>query len=306
MIGYRKVDYRSIRKHNRPVSLWESHKEDLGKELDLRQKPEGYRSHGELKLIGIDTGENGFFTRAEFEAITYMGQMEFVTPEEIAQNVIFEICGNSTGKDVIAAIDGAVMDPSYRAGYIRKHALDEMARKEQEKGIPSIAIGELGPPQLSKLLYETYLLQKHFAKVADLAEVKSTPAQIAAMLEKYVMDNEIQGIITSLGLPILLADGKTILRGPTINIPESKVHAKVKVDSVEDIDTWAKQGWVDLRPENIKKWIERARKMLNSQSEHTEGSASFNFSAYKEDTLKTGEVVGWIFINEFEGYRVKF
>ena len=36
-----------------------------------------------FESVFIDTGENGIFSRGEFEAITTEGQMEFVTPEEI-------------------------------------------------------------------------------------------------------------------------------------------------------------------------------------------------------------------------------
>lgn len=305
MIGYRRVDRRPIKKFRNPVKRWESKKETLATNLVLRQNAEQYQAKGDLELIGIDTGENGFFTRAEFEAITYMYQMEFVTPEEIAQNVIFEICGDNTGKDVIAAIDGAVMDPSYRAGCIRQNAIDEMEYLEEKEGIPSIAIGELGPPQLSKLLYETYLLQRHYPTLEALVSDKLTAQEMAQTLEKHVLDDEIQGIITSLGLPILLSDGKTILRGPSINIPESKVHAKVAINSSDDVDQWAKQGWVDLRKENMEVWKKRAQRMLESQTDFAEGSARFNPGTYMSKVFKTGEVVGWIFINEFDGYRVK-
>jgi hypothetical protein len=40
--------------------------------------------------VFIDTGENGLFSRGEFEAIATPGQMEFVTPEEIADVVVRE------------------------------------------------------------------------------------------------------------------------------------------------------------------------------------------------------------------------
>ena len=66
------------------------------------------RSHGDqdvpLKIIGADTGENGFFSIGEFQAITYPRQMEYVTPEECARTVILEILGASTGRDVLSAM----------------------------------------------------------------------------------------------------------------------------------------------------------------------------------------------------------
>ncbi len=306
MIGYKKVDWRPIKKFRSPVKQMEAKKEILGKSITLRQDPATYKNEGNLQLVGIDTGENGFFTRAEFEAITYLNQMEFVTPEEIAYNVLRELTGSNTGKDVIGAIDGAVMDPSYRAGYIRQDAINAMQMMEEDKGIPSIAIGELGPPQLSKFLYETYLLQQHFNSIEELGDDSFSAKEMSEKLERFVQDSPIQKIITSLGLPILLPDGKTILRGPTIAIPESKVHATVNIGNEKDIDKWAKQGWIDLRVENMEVWKKRAKTILTAQqNSHAQGSSGYTPEIYKHKRIHTGEMVGWIFINEFDGLRVK-
>ena len=50
-------------------------------------RPEGDdgQARARCTLPCVNTGENGIFTRGEFEAITALGQMEFVTPEEIAR-----------------------------------------------------------------------------------------------------------------------------------------------------------------------------------------------------------------------------
>ncbi len=306
MIGYRKVDYRAIKKHRAPVKRKEPIRETLSTELHLRKDANDFKENGDLQLVGIDTGENGFFTRAEFEAITYLNQMEFVTPEEIAELVLKEISGANTGKDVIGAIDSSVLNPSYRAGYIRQDAINAMEMMEDEKGVPSIAIGELGPPQLSKFLYEVHILQHFFDTVAELADESYTAEEMAERAEKYVMENDIREIITSLGLPVLLRDGKTILRGPSIAIPESKVHANVKIENASSIDEWARQGWVDLRVENMRVWKARAKKMMASQNKiYNIGSSAYGPDVYKHKKLHTGEVVGWIFINEFGGQRIK-
>lgn len=304
MIGYRKIDFRAIRKFRNPIKKWETKQESVGDTLVLHDQQDKYKDNGSLELVGIDTGENGFFTKDEFEAISYLNQMEFVTPEEIATLVIREINGANTGKDVISAIDGSVLDPSYRAGYIRQNALDELRELEDTKGIPSVAIGELGPPQLSKFLYEVHLLKQFYPLVEELAGAK--PSDVASKVEKYLLENsELQGIVTSLGLPVLLKDGKTILRGPTIHIPESKVDASIKVNGEADIDSWAKQGWIDLRESNMRTWVERAQKMMQSHSgDHIEGSSVYARHIYTSRYLKTGEVVGWIFINEFDGGRI--
>ncbi len=305
MIGHKRITFKKINKFRQPVVLCESKEETVGKTLTVRQRVSDYKSKGNLELVGVDTGENGFFSRGEYEAITYMDSMEFVTPEEIARNVLYELCGHNTGKDVIAAIDGAVMDPSYRAGYIRQSAIDQMLEMENSKGIPSIAIGELGPPQLSKLLYEAYLLQSVYPTLEEWADRKNSPEQMSKKVVDFLNKHEAKDIITSLGLSILLPDGKTIVRGHTMYIPESKVHATVDVKS-EDLDSWAKQGWIDLRNENFAKWKERAKRMIDSREQKfVEGSAAFGPAHYTSKSLKTGEIVGWILSTEFDGSRQK-
>ena len=58
--------------------------------------------------------------------------MEFVTPEEIAQYLIFEIEGGNTGHDIINALDNAVLGPSYRAGMMRHWAMEWMSELEEQ------------------------------------------------------------------------------------------------------------------------------------------------------------------------------
>ena len=61
-----------------------------------------------LKAPYIDTGENGIFSKGEFEAITDEGQMEFITPEEIAMDVEQEIWWKQ-GSDIVSALDSTVL-----------------------------------------------------------------------------------------------------------------------------------------------------------------------------------------------------
>ena len=70
-----------------------------------------------------------------------MGQMEYITPEEIAQVVVHEIRGANTGQDIISALDGSVLNPSYKAGLLRNAAMHDLAAAEADNGIPSIALG---------------------------------------------------------------------------------------------------------------------------------------------------------------------
>ena len=76
-------------------------------------------AEGVLQSVFIDTGENGLFSIGEYTAITALRQMEAITPQEVADLVIAELAGRSTGRDVVAAISGALAGPSYRAGALR-------------------------------------------------------------------------------------------------------------------------------------------------------------------------------------------
>ncbi|MEW5719369.1 MAG: hypothetical protein AB1817_12120 [Chloroflexota bacterium] len=304
MIGYADVTMRAISERGEPVFVYNSQNEALGDTLTLRDATARYKKRGKLHMVIIDTGENGLFTKGEFEAITSLRQMEFITPEEIARKVVLEIQGANTGADVIAAIDGAVLDPTYRAGYLRRAALEEIARLENETGVPSVALGQLGPPELSKLLYEAHLLKARYHTLKRVLTQK--PKQIADALYRYVLrQNDLRQTITSVGLPILAPDGKHILRGPFIRIPE-RADTNVVPLTRDAIDQYARKGWVDLRAENFVVWKERIEKMRRAQQQlRGRGSAAITMEAYLDEEIRIGDVVAWVFNNEEIGYRIK-
>jgi len=304
LIGYRKVDYRIIKRFGKSQMIYQSQIENLDQQIDISAKPD-FEPKVELMMAGVDTGENGFFTLGEFEAITSLGQMEFITPEEIAQNVVLEIKGCNTGKDVIATIDAAIMDPSYRAGFLRSPVINELKILEKKTKSHSVALGQLGPPELSKLLFEAHLLKLKFNSLKHVLEYK--PDEISETLYNYIKTDEIRDLITSIGIPILCPDGKTIYRGPKINIPEYKGDYLVELDA-EKIDQWARKGWVDLRVENFEIWHARFEQMIYSSSAFcNEGSAAITLKTYLFHEIRIGEIVAWIFNNDpqIKGYRIK-
>lgn len=337
MIGYRKVGFEPVRGPQwRPdpeangdeparfvtgdvIDLWEAQAQSLGESLDNAPNFDGYApvtgSEGseQLQLPCLNTGENGIFTRGEFEAITALGQMEFVTPEEIADLVVLEIAGNNTGRDVISGLDSSILSPSYKGGLIREVAIQELDKLERESGVPSIAIGQLGPPQLAKYLYECWFLKDLYDTVDGVLYDEDgrdrDPEAMSAAMAARVATSPIRHTITSIGVPILQPDGQTILRGPTIKIPAYNKKAHVVPLNEDEIDRYARKGWVDLRPVHMRWWLDRFDEMRNSVSELEArlSSERLDVRSYLANDIRIGQVVAWLFNNAIEpaGHRIK-
>ncbi len=331
MIGYSDIARQKINvKRNGKVGvpgetfkLYSSRSEVLESagELCVRESPnEHYDVLGDLEFPVVNTGENGRFTRGEFQAITAMRQMEFITPEEIARQAVLEVKGSNTGYDVIAAIDGASMNPTYRAGYLRSFALDYLMQLEGGDQYPSVALGDLGPPELGKLLWEAYLLHRVYRRKNrddnELSRVRQKSAaelaaEVSAFLD-HVDQEKLRNTIVSVGFPIRYPDGKTIVRGPYIRIPERKDRNTLPY-TMGNIEDWAAKGWVDLCEPNMERWRKRFEEMQHqTRALADRGSAAFTREAYLSSEIRIGVVVAWIFNNECDergrikfGYRIK-
>ncbi|HZK77170.1 MAG TPA: hypothetical protein VFD13_09700, partial [Candidatus Kapabacteria bacterium] len=314
-IAWKEIKYGPIRKGGKPIELEEvtlDEAEELGSHLAL-SKPSSVSSGTFLESVYIDTGENGIFSKGEFETISALGQMELVTPEEIAENVFRELVGASTGKDIVAALDASTMGPSYRAGYLRESALRMMTALEEETQTPSIAFEMLGPPRLAKLLFEAHLLNRI---ANDFGGARShTPEELSQKAESILReDSRLRSTIISIGIPILLADGKKLVRGKQIKIParkwETSADKNLTVELNEERrDAWARDGWVDLRPENMELWQGRLvsiRAEAENQSNGT-GSEPDRSPAYWNnfESLDEGRLAAWIFTFEEGGERIK-
>ena len=261
-----------------------------------------------LRSVFIDTGENGTFSRAEFEAISTPGQMEFVTPEEIAESVAFEIKGGNTGHDIINALDNATLAPTYRAGFMFDSALRQLKALEEQHKTKSVAFEILGPPRLSKLLYEAYLLKKVFGTMK--AVDKATPRQMVERIEELVKKNsDLRSQIISIGIPILLSDGKTLLRGKEIKIPPYRGENELPVSDVA-VNAWVHDGWVDLRLKNMVLWKSRFSAIMKDAAEtrvKDTSSRHFRTNLYwaNFEEIDSGKIAGWIFSEEEKGKRMK-
>lgn len=298
LVGWKAIEYGPIQRRGKTQALYDCPPQQAVSirvaENLVSQGDFGEACGETLQGVFIDTGENGKFSAGEFAVITALGLMELITPEEIARNAVQELRGANTGRDIIAALDGAVMGPSYRGGQLRHMALERLRQLEAEHG-EAVAFEILGPPRLSKLLFEAYLLKRTTKTLPTVISGKAE--DIALALQREIFDNaQLRRHIISIGIPILLSDGERLLRGPLVK-SEDACH-----------------GWVDLTPANIETWQRRLQAINTVLHDESDGDTS----SYQDRLLSAsrdwhvndefpdiGETVAWIFINEDGGARGK-
>jgi hypothetical protein len=310
-IAWKRIMFGEVRKRGKAVQLVDcppGNAVSLDSALKLMMKGVAAPTGEILKSVFIDTGENGIFSRGEFEAISTPGQMEFVTPEEIADDAIFEIKAGNTGHDIINALDNATLAPTYRAGFMFNSAMALMEKLEKEHSVDSVAFEMLGPPRLSKLLYEAYLLKKAYTTLK--AVPAASPAAISAKLVDLIeSDSGLRSRIISIGIPILMPDGKSLLRAEDIKIPPYRGEDEIQANA-RAIDRWAHDGWVDLRVSNMKRWQRRLLeiiKMVEKLPQEETSSRTFDNRDYWKnlEEIEPGKLCGWIFTYEEKGRRMK-
>jgi hypothetical protein len=298
LIAWKEIGYGPIRRGGKDFILVDCPLENA---VSIKQKHNlaprgdfGIDTGEVMKAVFVNTGENGLFAGSDFKIITSIGQMQFVTPEEIGHNVILELIGSNTGKDLVGALDGAVMGSTFRAGFLRQSAINKIEALEAVHG-ESIAFEILGPPRMSKLMFEAYLLKLVYKEMGKVLEI--TPEEMAIALESEISTNtRVRQEIITVGLPILLPDGESILRGPVV---KSKT---------------ANLGWVDLTADNMAQWqkrIKAIREMIDMEV-HGETSSLYD-RAYPSirnwnadtDHFDVGEITAWILGNEDKGKRGK-
>ena len=298
LIGWHEIGFGPIRRRGKDCPLYDCPEENavsVGDPANLVASGSFGRETGDrLEGVYVDTGENGLFAAAEFSAITTLGQMQLITPEEVANTVVAELLGRNTGHDVVTALDSTVSGPTYRAGYLRQSALTRLRQLESEHG-QAVAFEILGPPRLSKLLYEAHLLRLEMGTMAAI--IDADPEGLSQALSGRVSgDTDMRSRILSIGIPILLPDGERLLRGPVIKSQD------------------AHHGWIDLTPANMRRWQERLRDIKDVIEAELAGESSSACSriftasrdwAPQPDFPDIGEIVGWIFLTEDGGQRQK-
>ena len=311
-IAWKKIGYGKVVRKGSHIPLFDALPGEstiLGDELVKTPETTWSRLGDEfLESVYIDAGENGYFSAGEFSVLTGEGQMEFVTPEEIADLTLLEIKGGNTGNDIISSLDSSVLMPSYRAGLIRKDALEKMEALEEETGKDSVAFELLGPPRLTKLLYEVYIMKRLKGNIK--AVLQADPDELATQMESEILNNqELRSTILSVGTPILMKDGKTFLRGPDMSEPNFE--GRTVLDITDDnIEKWTSGGWLDLRVVNIKKWQDRLSALGDDMEKETKQDYSSYYFRNRRflggtQRMDIGIIVNWVLEYEDMGYRIK-
>jgi hypothetical protein len=300
-IAWSSIGYGPIRKRGRTIELYDCAPEaayDLQDPAVLERRGEfGVPLGKPLESVYIDTGENGLFSLGEFTTITHLGQMEFVTPEEIAHAVALEIGGGNSGFDIISALDQSAMGPTYRAGLLRSSALERMRELAREQHADSVAFELLGPPRLSKLLFEAHILKRVAGNSISYTGTVTHEALSRLCVEEVTRNARLRHEALSIGIPILLPGGR-LLRGP-----------EIKADRPAE-------GWIDLTPENMGLWQRRLAELRASVADEVEADSGRGSSRYGRafvdpatgratDRFEIGEIVGWLFNTEEQGERLK-
>jgi len=298
-IGWREIACGPVRRGGTPIPLF-----DCPKPMPLAKAfadgASGWVAlNRPLESAFIDMGENGLFSLEEFATITALGQMEFITPEEVADHVVMELEGRPTGRDVVAALDASTAGPTYRGGILREAAMERLSDLTADHHVSSIAFEMLGPPRLSKLLFEAHILSMLSPSIEQLAT--SEPAEVSREGQALVdRDAGLRAEMVSVGIPVLCADGKSLYRGATVVVPP------VPGDPLAA----APRGWVDLRPSNCTLWIERAKTIV-AQAEARlaanggSGSDEEWFGVNPVEQIAPWRLATWVFRHEDRGERIK-
>src|SRR5690606_16536098 len=136
-----------------------------------------------------------------------------------------------------------------------------------------------------------------------LADVAALDPEDCARRAQALIDEDaaLRSRIISIGLPILRSDGTSLLRGPVVKVaPES--------DQRPDDPRLVDNGWVDLRPDNWRRWKERAQAMLSALRTMPGAEAGSRADIEPEsmrDEIRPGSMAGWVFRHEDRGARMK-
>jgi hypothetical protein len=134
--------------------------------------------------------------------------------------------------------------------------------------------------------------------------------ELSRRIEEIIKNNaELRSYIISIGIPILLSDGKTLLRGKEIKIPPYRGENELQL-TPKLLNAWAHDGWVDLRVRNFEIWKSRFEKIISEVGEISPSDSSSRHFQTKSywcgfNEIDPGKIAAWIFTGEEKGIRMK-
>lgn len=316
LIAWKSVEFGEIKHRGETVKLVDHKPEDaLDYKTSLKSKTTPWQKTGEtFKAPFIDTGENGIFSRFEFETLSEEGLMEIITPEDIANEVLQCLQGGNSGHDIVSGLDASILGPTFRGGYMRERAMESLRYLEKKYNVPSIAFENLGPPKLAKLLYEIFIIAKHINLLEPIKMDEKTLSE--RCLKTITEDSFLRQSSLAVGLAIVLPENK-ILRGEQLAIPSQWEYPEKGDVSLQQFNHFADKGWIDLRPANMKVWIERLQELQkeiadckeeNTHGQNETGSSTIRNQIFWQQAVEKGNLgsfVSWIFLKEDNGERIK-
>ena len=114
-------------------------------------------------------------------------------------------------------------------------------------------------------------------------------------------DDDLRQRILSIGLPILLQDGATVLRGAKVKVPPEPGLAP---DHPRVVDA----GWVDLRATNWARWRDRVETIaaeIRNRPGLELGSVADHEYGDETGRIRPGRLAAWIFRVEDQGERIQ-
>jgi hypothetical protein len=160
-----------------------------------------------------------------------------------------------------------------------------------------VAFELLGPPRLSKLLFEAQILKRVSGNSISYVGTMTQDALSRLCHDEVQRNGRLRQEALSIGIPILLGGGR-LLRGPEIRADR------------------AHEGWIDLTPENMGLWQRRLTQLRAAVAAEVEADRSLGSSRFDRafvdpatgratDRFDIGEIVGWLFSTEEGGARMK-
>jgi hypothetical protein len=139
------------------------------------------------------------------------------------------------------------------------------------------------------------------------AVADAEPDEVCGRLDRLVRDNpEVANEVAAVGVPILLDSGE-LIRGTKAIVPHEARNVTVTPDLLE---TWVRDGWVDLRLANCARWVERFQRIRAELEAIPPGETSSRYVRTRRywkhgGTIQPGKTVGWILSVEDKGSRIK-